>query len=198
MSKDEDMKPPMFGCVVGLLLSLYGSQVAAQPLADIARQEKLRREALAAKAAADNVSPKAYTNADLRGGGRLTTTDVSRPPPPAASAAETALTSTTEDAPEPPGATLDEDQWRSRINAVRQARDRAQLMAEALQNRVDGLWADFTGRDDPAQRAVIEQNRLAAVEELDRTTAEIETLTQQIVDIQEEARRANVPPGWLR
>ena len=188
----------MFGCVVGLLLSLYGSQVAAQPLADIARQEKLRREALAAKAAADNVSPKAYTNADLRGGGRLTTTDVSRPPPRAASAAETALTSTTEDAPEPPGATLDEDQWRSRINAVRQARDRAQLMAEALQNRVDGLWADFTGRDDPAQRAVIEQNRLAAVEELDRTTAEIETLTQQIVDIQEEARRANVPPGWLR
>ena len=191
------MKPVVLGCVAGLLLALCGSQLAAQSLADIARQEKLRREALAEKAAAENVSPKVYTNADLRGGGRLTTTDVTTPPPEA-NAAGTAPTPTAEGAPETAGETIDEDQWRSRINAVRQARDRAQLMAAALQNRVDGLWADFTGRDDPAQRAVIEQNRLAAVEELDYTTAELENLTQQIVDIQEEARRANVPPGWLR
>ena len=197
LSKDEDMKPVVVLCVAGLLVALCGAQVAAQSLADIARQEKLRREALAAKAAAENVSPKAYTNADLRGGGRLTTADVTTLPP-AESATGTTPSPTAEGAPEPSGATVDEDQWRSRINAVRQARDRAQLMAEALQNRVDGLWADFTARDDPAQRAVIEQSRLAAVEELDHTTADIENLTQQIVDIQEEARRANVPPGWLR
>ena len=191
------MKPVPLGCVAGLLLAVCGSQVAAQSLADIARQEKLRREALAATAAAENVSPKSYTNADLRGGGRLTTTDVTTPSP-AASGAGTGPSPTAEGAPETAGPTIDEDQWRSRINAMRQARDRAQLMAEALQNRVDGLWAEFTGRDDPAQRAVIEQNRLAAMEELDHTTAEIENLTQQIADIQEEARRANVPPGWLR
>ena len=71
-------------------------------------------------------------------------------------------------------------------------------MAQALQNRVDGLWTEFTGRDDPAQRAVIEESRQAALAELENTSAEIEDLTQQIADIEDEARRANVPPGWLR
>ena len=191
------MKPVVLGCVAGLLLTMCSSQAAAQSLADIARQEKLRREVLAEKAAAENVSPKAYTNADLRGGGRLTTTNLTSPPP-TARAEGIAPATTAEDAPEAAGAPVDEDGWRSRINGVRRARDRAQLMAEALQNRVDGLWADFTGRDDPAQRAVIEQSRLAALEELDNTSTDIENLTQQIVDIQEEARRANVPAGWLR
>ena len=37
-----------------------------------------------------------------------------------------------------------------------------------------------------------------ALEELDRTNAEIQQLDQDILDIQEEARRARVPPGWLR
>ena len=75
------MKPVVLGCVGGLLLALCGSQVAAQPLAEIARREKLRREALAEKAKTDNTAPKVYTNADLRGGGRLTTSSVEAPSP---------------------------------------------------------------------------------------------------------------------
>ena len=192
------MKPVTLGCVVGLLLALCGSHVAAQPLAEVARQEKLRREALAEQAAAEDASPKVYTNADLRGGGRLTTTSEGRIPPAAASAVETAATPGAEDATETAGAPTGEEQWQNRVNAVRQARERTQLMAEALQNRVDGLSAEFTSRDDPAQRAVIEQDRQAALAELENTQAEIEELTRQIADIREEARRANVPPGWLR
>ena len=191
------MKPVLFGCVAGLLLALSSSHVAAQPLAEIARQEKLRREALAAKAAADNVSPKVYTNADLRGGRRLTTS-AAETLRPEASPAGTDATPPDQDAPETAGAPMDEEGWRNRINAVRQARDRAQLMVAALQNRADGLLAEFTGRDDPAQRSVIEQDRIAALEELDRTNAEIQQLDQAVRDIQEEARRAGVPPGWLR
>ena len=156
------MKPILFGCVAGLLLALSSSHAAAQPLAEIARQEKLRREALAAKSAAENATPPS------------------------------------QDAPETAGAPMDEEGWRNRIDTVRQARERAQLMVAALQNRADGLWAEFTGRDDPAQRSVIEQERIEALEELDRTNAEIQQLDQDILDIQEEARRARVPPGWLR
>ena len=191
------MKPVVLGCVAGLLLALSSSQLAAQPLAEIARREKLRREALAAKAAAENVSPKVYTNADLRGGGRLTTSGVETSTP-AASAEDAAATPTAEGASETPGATLDEEEWRSRISSVRQARQQALSMADALQNQVDGLWAEFTGRDDPAQRAVIEAGRQTALDALESTNTEVEDLTQQIADIQEEARRANVPPAWLR
>ena len=192
------MKPVVLGCVAGLLLVLGCSQVAAQPLAEIARREKLRREALSAQEAAETVAAKVYTNADLRGGGRLTTSDIETAPPAPSAAGAATTTPTAEGAGETPGATTDESQWRNRISAVRQARERAQLMAEALQNRVDGLWAEFTSRDDPAQRTVIGESRQAALEELENTSAEIEDLTQQIADIREEARRANVPPGWLR
>lgn len=190
------MKPILFGCVAGLLLALSSSHAAAQPLAEIARQEKLRREALAAKSAAENVTPKVYTTADLRGGSRLTTSARETPRP--AAAAETDATPPSQDAPETAGAPMDEEGWRNRIDTVRQARERAQLMVAALQNRADGLWAEFTARDDPAQRSVIEQERIEALEELDRTNAEIQQLDQDILDIQEEARRARVPPGWLR
>jgi hypothetical protein len=189
------MRPVVFGCVVSLLAA--GSlPVAAQSLTELARLEKLRREALAAKAAAENLVPKVYTNADLRGGGRLTTGTV-QTQPPATSETESEAAPPDEDTPEP-DAPLTEEQWRDRINNLRQERDRAQLLAEALQSRVDGLWADFTARDNPVERSVIEQNRLAAVDELENTIAAVEDLDQELADIQDEARRANVPPGWLR
>ena len=191
------MKPVLFGCVAGLLLALSSSHVAAQPLAEIARQEKLRREALAAKAAAQNVSPKVYTNADLRGGSRLTTS-AAETARPAASPAGTNATPPGQNTPETTDAPMDEAGWRTRITTVLQARDRAQLMFAALQNRVDGLLTEFTSRDDPAQRSVIEQERIETLEELDRTNEEIRQLDQDVRDIQEEARRAGVPPGWLR
>ena len=193
------MKPAALGVVVSLLLALSGAHAAAQSLAEIARQEKLRRAALAEQAAAEGAQPKVYTNADLRGGGRLTTSEGPGTPLEAAgAAATTGAPPPAEGTPQTAGVPTSEDQWRNRITAVRQARDRATLLAEALQNRVDGLWTEFTALDDPAQRAVIEQNRQDALEELEQTQVELEGLTRQIADIQEEARRANVPPGWLR
>ena len=71
-------------------------------------------------------------------------------------------------------------------------------MAAALQNRIDGLWAEFTARDNPLQRSAIEQDRNDAIQELQRTQAEVERLGQEILAIEEEARRSRVPPGWLR
>jgi len=71
-------------------------------------------------------------------------------------------------------------------------------MAQALQNRVDGLWAEFTARDDPAQRATLERDRQEAMQELERARSEVQRLQQELATIEEEARRANVPPGWLR
>ncbi|MXY17379.1 MAG: hypothetical protein F4Y57_10405 [Acidobacteria bacterium] len=63
---------------------------------------------------------------------------------------------------------------------------------------MDGLWAEFTARDDPAARAGLERDRLAAISELEQTRGELERLDEEIAGIQEEARRAGAPPGWLR
>ena len=168
--------------------------LAQPPLADVARQEKARRGAIP-----EDERAKVYTNDDLRGGPRLTTAVTTPqpietdPPLPTAAPPDTA-----------PAATLtgepgrDEAYWCDRITAAREAKQRAELVAAALQNRVDGLWAQFTARDDPFQRATIEQDRLDALDELANTQADVERLDQEIQDIRKEARRAGVPPGWLK
>jgi hypothetical protein len=64
--------------------------------------------------------------------------------------------------------------------------------------RINALTTDFTNRDDPAQRAQIELERQRSLAELDRVKKEIAEQTKAIADIEEEARKAGVPPGWLR
>lgn len=191
------MTPRMLGCLAGVLLAVSGTQVTAQPLAEIARMEKARLAGLAAKAAGDEAPLKVYTTADLNGAGRLTTGGAPAPSPAESeepSTTEDAADDATDEAVEAP----DEAEWRARVAAVRQSQERAELLAEALQNRVDALWVDFTARDDPAQRAVLDQDRQAAMQELADTQNQIEALTQELTDIRNEARRASVPAGWLR
>ena len=181
----------------GLLMVATTAAVSAQQtsLADIATREKARRASIGDKS-------KVYTNDDLRGGPRLTT---GIPPvsPPSADPSDlaTALPSADDkvlDRPDNQESELGENYWRSRIMTARDGRQRAELMAAALQNRVDGLWRDFTARDDPFQRAEIGQDRIEALQELEHTQADVVRLDQEIRDIQEEARRSGVPPGWLR
>jgi hypothetical protein len=73
-----------------------------------------------------------------------------------------------------------------------------ETFAEALQSRINGLTADFSARDDPAQRAVIGKDRQKALDELARLKKAIDSDKKAVADLEEEARRAGVPPGWLR
>lgn len=190
---------PALGAV---LLIAVAAPAPAQPpsLVEAARAEQARRASIAEKS-------RVYTNDDLDGGPRLTTavappTDVEAAPAdgskPAPDGSEQANESGAATAPGPGAAARDAAYWRGRLTAAVEARRRAELVAAALQNRVDGLLAEFTARDDPAQRARIEQDRRDALSELERAKAEIDRLAQEAADVREEARRAGVPPGWLR
>ncbi len=172
--------------------------VAGQTLADVARAEEARRKAIKRPA-------KLYTNASLKpapssDGLAIGTAPVSVPATPAAQDPATvkpAAAPSTEVAAKAEPA-RDEAYWRKRIGDARAQRDRNAVYLESLENRINGLWADFTARDDPAQRAVIAQNRQKAIDERDRLQKDQLALDKQIKDIEEEARRANVPAGWLR
>lgn len=211
------MKPFATQVLSTLVLASAPAAADAQSIVEVARQERLRREAIARQAGPDAPPPKVYTDADLVYSGRLTVRvgDVARDASaesgaaPAGSGATPAGSGATLESgavpsasgavPSAPGdAEADEQQWRDRMTAARQALERAERRAAELQTRVNGLWADFTGRDDPAQRAVVEQERQAALAELDETRAEAEELAQAVADLRAEARRAGVPPGWLR
>lgn len=175
------------------VLLIAAPAIAQPPLAEVARQEAARRASISEKS-------RFYTNDDLAGGSRLTTAAPRRPDPDSGSAAESGDPPTPADAAagETAGEPRDEAYWRGRITAAGEARQRAELVAAALQNRVDGLLAEFTARDDPAQRARLERNRADALSELEATRTEIDRLTEEITAIREEARRAGALPGWLR
>jgi hypothetical protein len=72
------------------------------------------------------------------------------------------------------------------------------MFAEALQSRINALTTDFVNRDNPMQRAQIGEERQKALEELARVKSDIEQNRKLVDDIEEEARKAGVPPGWLR
>ena len=177
------------------LASALAAPVAAQSLGDVARKEEVRRKAVAG-------SGKVYTNDQLRG-------DVSPPPAPPPASSKAAPSSAepkpgdkgakgTDLPGEKPEPQKDEAYWRGRMSAARTGIERARAFAEALQSQINGLSAEFTARDDPAQRTLVGEKRQKALDELARVQKEITDLEKAIRDLEEEARKAGVPPGWLR
>ena len=182
-----------------------GVPLHAQSLADVARAEEARRKEI-------KQPSKVYTNKDL----------ASVPPstaPPAPSPADGAGKSGDKDsapikdekagsdstakalASEPKEVkekARDQAYWSGRLKELQTQLDRDQTFADALQTRINALTADFSARDDPAQRAVIGRDRQKALDELDRLRKALQADKTAIADLQEEARRASVPPGWLR
>ena len=170
--------------VLGLFLAPSVALAVSQSptLGELARQEQERRKAL-------KVSGKVLTEQDLPVASLPSAT-------PAASAAVKDGSSPA--APVAPTDARDESWWRQRIVQVRDGLRRNEIIAEALQTRINALTNDFAARDDPYQRTRIADDREKAIAELDRVRSEIPLQKKKIEEIEEEARQAGVPPGWLR
>lgn len=179
--------------LVALLLAapalLFG-----QSLASVAKKEEERRKSVKA-------TGKVYTNSDLRAD--ITASTV---PQPSNASPEAPVPSTQVPSINLPGGTVTEPggdvkgeaYWRTRMTEARSALDRLRIFSEALQTRLNTLAADIVNRDDPAQRSQLEMERQRALAEMERVKKEIADQSQAIADIEEEARKAGVPPGWLR
>jgi hypothetical protein len=173
-----------------ILLSIAAASLAvAQSLADLAKQEDARRKSVRAPG-------KVYTNETLKGD--ITNTPV--PPSPAIPAPSTKVPEVNLPGGkvEPTIPEKDEARWRERMRAAKAALERSRIFADALQSRLNSLATDIVNRADPAQRSLLELERQRAIAELDRVKREIVDQTKAITDIEEEARKAGVPPGWLR
>ena len=94
--------------------------------------------------------------------------------------------------------TKTEKYWHDRMAGAREDLRRNQAFADALQSRINGLTADFAARDDPYQRAQIADDRQKALAELDRVHKAIEDGNKAITQIEDDARKAMVPAGWIR
>jgi hypothetical protein len=193
------------GLLAGVMLTL-AVPVCAQSLGELAKKEAERRKAAPAPAKVytdddlkkitvpgDTVAPQggkdtkdAKDTKDPRDGKDLK--DAKDPKDQAKDAADA------KDA----AAAADEAAWHLRMTTAREDLRRGEMFREALQSRINGLTTDFTARDDPFQRAQIADERQKALAELDRVSLDIEKAKKAISDVEDDARKANVPPGWIR
>jgi hypothetical protein len=173
--------------------------VCAQSLGELAKKEQERRKATPPAA-------KVYTNDDLKkiyvpetkdtkdSKDAKDTKEPDAQPPADATDPNAPDAKDAKDAKPP----MDEAAWRGRMSAARESVRQGEMFRDALQSRINGLTADFTARDDPNQRAQIADERQKALAELARVNTDLEKAKKLITDIEEEARRANVPAGWIR
>jgi hypothetical protein len=164
--------------------------VLAQSLGDVAKHEEERRKDVKAPA-------KVYTNKDLApapvipsDGAKPSRTDEA---PAASDSATDGAKAGSKGEP-----AKDQKYWSSRKKDLQAKLERDQVLTDAMQSRINGLTADFAARADPAQRAVIEADRKRALSELDSLKQSIKDDQKALADLEEEARKASVPPGWLR
>jgi len=187
--------------VAALVFIGVANVAAAQSLGDVAKKEEQRRKTVK--------SGKVYTNDELKrdptpsvpasaSTGTTSTPGASSTPAPAP--ASSGNNAGKDDSANKDGSAdkSDEKTWRKRITNARESLQRSQAFADALQSQLNALSTDFVNRDDPVQRQQIAKQRDGVVAELDRVKKEVAAQTKAISDIQEEARRANVPAGWVR
>ena len=174
------------------LLATITAPLRAQSLADLSRQEEQRRKTI-------NRPAKVYTNRDL---GQVPPAPSVPPPAPAAAdparEADKDKDSKEKSKDGSAGGVKDQAYWTSRLKSLQSQLDKDQTYVDALQSRVNALTTDFVSSGDPVQRTIIERDRQKAVAELDKLKLAIVSGNKAIADLEEEARRAGVPPGWLR
>ena len=177
--------------ILGMSMPVAAAWAQSPSLGDLARKEQERRKALTepAKVYSNDNLPKPPTPA-------AESTDPAALPPPVpvptdqkpADAAKAAA----------PKDEKDEAWWRARMTQARETVRRGEMFADALQSRINALGNDAVNRDDPYQRAKLAEDRQKAIAELGQVKSEIEAAKKQIADIEEDARQAGAPPGWLR
>jgi hypothetical protein len=195
--------------LIGVAAVTAAERVRSQSLGEVAKKEQERRKNTPS-------SGKVYTNKDLApaptpsadatagtepAGSVSKPADQATPPnekPAAGDAAGKKAGDSDKGADKGPSGAKDQAYWSSRHKTLQEALDRDSTFAEALQSRINALTTDFVNRDDPAQRTVIERDRQKAAAELDRLKKQISDDRKALADFEEEARRAGVPPGWLR
>ena len=160
---------------------------AEQSLAEVSRNTG------AARLAASGAPPaKVYSNKDL--------VAVDQPPRAPASANATApatAPSTPSAVKAPPGA-KDEAHWRDRMRPLRERLDSARALADSTKRRAEVLMraADRCFAIGVVCADYTESLRLA--EQHKALVADVERAERDVAALEDEGRRAGVPPGWLR
>jgi hypothetical protein len=192
---------PVVVVAVTLLWSLGAglrATAGAQSLADVARKEQERRKTVKQPA-------KVLTNKDLASvapppsGDEPAAADTAPGTDPDGAKGDSADAGKQDTADKKPAEPAkDQAYWSGRAKGLQTQLDRDQSFAEALQSRINALTTQYTNQGDPVQQSALANDRQKAVTELNGLTKQIADDKKAMADLQEEARSAGVPSGWLR
>ncbi len=185
------MRPLLLAVTLGAGLSVVAPS-AEQSLADVSRKTEAARNATPGRPPA-----KVYTNKDLPAVAQV-------PPPPAsneAPASTPAPPATTPAAPPAdklsPGA-KDEEYWRDRMRPLRERLDSTRALADETKQQAETLMraADKCFAVGIVCADYTESLRLT--EEHKALAAYVARAERDVAALEEEARVAGAPPGWVR
>ncbi len=184
-------------CVSLVVASLSTAALQAQSLAGAAKkagEASAKAKQADGQKTVDKPATKVYTNKDLGdvppSTATTTPTETSDSKTPSGSAATPA-------SPATPAATStpqDERSWRARARDLRRTLADDQTKLAAAKVHYDSLPDTAKGAVD----APIVDAWMKAREEISRLTAAVANDQRAISELEDEARRAGVPPGWLR
>jgi len=189
------MRTSVYLSAVVVFAGLAGAAVSvrAQTLGDVSRQEEERRKEIKTPA-------KVYTNKDLSAPPVMPSAPANAGTPAATPSPGASSTPAADDKAKDAAkdGTKDQNYWSQRKKDLDSKLERDKVLADAMQSRINGLTTDFAARSDPAQRAVIERDRQRAVTELDGLQRSLKDDQKALTDFADDARKASVPPGWIR
>jgi type IV secretory pathway VirB10-like protein len=174
---------------LGAALSV-AAPVDRQSLADLSRAAEKSRNTTSAKPAV-----KVYTNKDLPA------VEPPPPPPPGNATAPAAAPAAPVTAPPVPADTppvKDETYWRERMRPLRERLDSLRALADQTKRRAEEL---MRASDRCFAVGVVCEDyneSLRLTDQHKMILADVARAEREVFALEEEARRAGVPPGWLR
>jgi len=170
---------------VALIVTVaVGSQgLVAQSLGELARREAERRQAT-------DTPSRVISDKDL-----APSVSAALPAPPRATSAPDRTTNTP---PEPKYVTRDASYWLGRMRELQTRRDYLKLQAATLEKRAGEIQADVRELRIADHRGAMQSERERLRTEHALVRSDLAATDKQIADLEDEARRSNVPPGWLR
>ena len=188
---DVTMRPLLLAVTLGVGLSGLAPS-AEQSLAEVARNAEAARLDTPGRPPA-----KVYSNKDLTAVAQLPpapATTNSTAPAPAAPATAPSTPSANKSSP---GA-KDEAYWRDRMRPRRERLDSARALADDTKRRAETLMRSADRCFAVGVVCADYTESLRLTEEHNVLVADVERAERDVAALEEEGRRAGVPPGWLR
>lgn len=203
-----------------VLLLLLPGFVLSQSLGDVAEQEKAKRKRTGAQSytnddlehatptpspspsASAAPQPEATPAPRNRDRFKVGLTPPAKPQEPGAKPAESKTIETEGKTKEPAAPAKDEAYWRGQREAREKAIQDAEDQIKAIEQRIGELATDRNPNAgdllDPDRLKKREAELRQKAEELEKAKDALAAARRRLADLDEEARRAGVPPGWVR